>query len=82
MAAGDVRLQSTIGPLARAGAGSPSMTSGSGLPGMRYEAIERFVDERGSFLDLWREDTFGPIDPAAAGEWLNEQPCFVQANLS
>jgi dTDP-4-dehydrorhamnose 3,5-epimerase len=54
----------------------------SALSGVRYGAIERFDDERGSFRELWREDTFGPIDPAAAGESPTAQPRFVQANLS
>lgn len=54
----------------------------SALPGVRYGAIERFDDDRGSFRELWREATFGPIDPAAAGEPSTAQPRFVQANLS
>jgi dTDP-4-dehydrorhamnose 3,5-epimerase len=54
----------------------------SALPGVRYGAIERHGDERGSFRELWREDTFGPIDPAAAGAPAGIEPRFVQANLS
>ena len=54
----------------------------SALPGVRYGAIERHGDERGSFRELWREDTFGPIDPAAAGAPPGTAPRFVQANLS
>jgi dTDP-4-dehydrorhamnose 3,5-epimerase len=54
----------------------------STLPGVRYGAIARFGDERGSFRELWREDTFGPIDPALAGASRGDQPRFVQANLS
>jgi dTDP-4-dehydrorhamnose 3,5-epimerase len=54
----------------------------STLPGVRYGAIARFGDERGSFRELWREDTFGPIDPALAGASQGDQPRFVQANLS
>ena len=54
----------------------------STLAGVRYGAIARFGDERGSFRELWREDTFGPIDPALAGASRGDQPRFVQANLS
>lgn len=54
----------------------------SSIPGVRYGAIERHADERGSFRELWREDTFGPIDPADAGAPTGETPRFVQANLS
>ena len=52
------------------------------LPGVRYGSIERHGDERGSFRELWRTDTFGPIDPALAGSPLGAEPRFVQANLS
>ena len=41
----------------------------SALPGVRYGAIARHADERGSFRELWRAGEF-PGDP------------FVQANLS
>jgi dTDP-4-dehydrorhamnose 3,5-epimerase len=41
----------------------------SALPGVRYGAIARHGDERGSFRELWRADEF----PGAG---------FVQANLS
>jgi dTDP-4-dehydrorhamnose 3,5-epimerase len=41
----------------------------SALPGVRYGAIERHGDSRGSFRELWRADAF-PDEP------------FVQANLS
>jgi dTDP-4-dehydrorhamnose 3,5-epimerase len=54
----------------------------SRLQGVRYGAIARFGDERGSFRELWREDTFGPIDPALAGAPPGGPPRFVQANLS
>lgn len=54
----------------------------SSIPGVRYGAIERHADERGSFRELWREDTFGPIDPADAGAPHGKTPRFVQANLS
>ena len=54
----------------------------STLAGVRYGAIARFEDPRGSFRELWREDTFGPIDPAEAGATPGSNPRFVQANLS
>jgi dTDP-4-dehydrorhamnose 3,5-epimerase len=56
----------------------------SALPGVRYGAIARHGDERGSFRELWREDVFGPIDAALAGSssGAGSPPRFVQANLS
>lgn len=54
----------------------------SALSGVRYGAIERFADERGSFREIWREDGTGPIDPADAGADPGSSPRFVQANLS
>lgn len=55
----------------------------SALPGVRFGAIPAFVDERGSFREIWREDTFGPIDPAGAGTRSDgPPPRFVQANVS
>jgi dTDP-4-dehydrorhamnose 3,5-epimerase len=56
----------------------------SALPGVRYGAVARHGDARGSFRELWREDTFGPIDPAHAGtpRDTNGPPKFVQANMS
>jgi dTDP-4-dehydrorhamnose 3,5-epimerase len=56
----------------------------SALPDVRYGSIARYGDERGSFRELWREDTFGPIDPALAGTppGAGDPPRFVQANLS
>lgn len=54
----------------------------SALPGVRYGAIERHADERGAFREVWREDAFGSIDPAAAGAAPDSMPRFVQANLS
>lgn len=56
----------------------------SALPGVRYGAIARHGDERGSFRELWREDAFGPIDADLAGASpdAGSPPRFVQANLS
>jgi dTDP-4-dehydrorhamnose 3,5-epimerase len=54
----------------------------SSLEGVRYGAIARFEDPRGSFREIWREDTFGTIDPGQAGATSGSEPRFVQANLS
>lgn len=55
----------------------------STLPGVRYGAITRSADLRGSFREIWREDRVEPIDPDAAGAPPGVvQPRFVQANLS
>lgn len=54
----------------------------SSLADVRYGAITRFVDSRGSFRELWKQSTFGPIDPVTAGEPSIHEPRFVQANLS
>lgn len=54
----------------------------SALADVRYGAITRFVDSRGSFRELWKQSTFGPIDPATAGEPSIHEPRFVQVNLS
>jgi dTDP-4-dehydrorhamnose 3,5-epimerase len=56
----------------------------SAIRGVRYGAIARYGDERGSFRELWREDTFGPIDPDLTGppRGAGGPPRFVQANLS
>ena len=54
----------------------------STLPGVRYGAIARFEDERGSFRELWKASTSGAIDPLAAGAAAGTQPRYVQANLS
>jgi len=54
----------------------------SSFEGVRYGAIARFEDPRGSFREIWREDMFGPIDPAQAGAASGSTARFVQANLS
>ena len=53
----------------------------SALPGVRYGAVARLGDQRGSFRELWRASAFGAIDPADAGA-PGRRPTFVQANLS
>jgi dTDP-4-dehydrorhamnose 3,5-epimerase len=54
----------------------------SSLDGVRYGAIARFEDPRGSFREIWREDTFGRIDAVRAGAAAGSEPRFVQANQS
>ena len=51
------------------------------LPGVRYGAVARAGDRRGSFRELWRASAFGAIDPIDAGA-ADGRPAFVQANLS
>ena len=52
------------------------------LPGVRFGAVERHGDSRGSFRELWRASTFGSLGPAATGAPPGAEPRFVQANLS
>ena len=52
------------------------------LPGVRFGAIARHGDVRGSFRELWRASTFPRLDPAEAGAPPGADPRFVQANLS
>jgi len=54
----------------------------SGLPGVRYGAIQRHADERGAFRELWRASAFPTLDPAETGAPPGSQPRFEQANLS
>ncbi len=58
----------------------------SGLPGVRFGAVARLEDRRGSFRELWRASASDPIDPADAGlagaGAPRSRPVFVQANLS
>ena len=53
----------------------------SALPGVRFGAIARIADRRGSFRELWRATAFGDIPSADAGA-TGGRPAFVQANLS
>lgn len=52
------------------------------LPGVRYGAIERHADSRGSFRELWRESAFGRFAPRETGAPPDSDPRVVQANLS
>jgi dTDP-4-dehydrorhamnose 3,5-epimerase len=55
----------------------------SALPGVRYGAVERHADERGSFRELWRAGEAGDAGPGGASRaGGDEAATFVQANLS
>lgn len=61
----------------------------SNLPGVRYGAVARHADERGSFRELWRAGEVGGAGPGGAGPAnagpatrADETAPFVQANLS
>ena len=51
----------------------------SGLPGVRYGAVERHGDARGSFRELWRGSDDSPLSVERTGA---QGARFVQANLS
>ena len=51
----------------------------SRLEGVRYGAVPRFGDQRGSFRELWRASRQPPLTPDLAGLPAAR---FVQANLS
>ena len=51
----------------------------SQLLGVRYGKLNRLADPRGSFVELWRESSFGELSEAVTGL---PDARFVQANLS
>jgi dTDP-4-dehydrorhamnose 3,5-epimerase len=51
----------------------------STLRGVRYGAVQRFEDQRGSFRELWRASRQPPLTAEVAGL---PDAAFVQANLS
>ena len=51
----------------------------SRLDGVRYVRLNRLADRRGSFAEIWRESSFGPLAPRLTGQ---PDSRFVQANLS
>jgi dTDP-4-dehydrorhamnose 3,5-epimerase len=53
----------------------------SGIPGVRYGAVVRHADTRGSFRELWRASAY-PADGIAAELAGVAGARFVQANLS
>ncbi len=54
----------------------------STLPGVRYGAVTRHVDARGSFRELWRASAFPRLTQGETGAPEGSEPRFVQANLS
>jgi dTDP-4-dehydrorhamnose 3,5-epimerase len=54
----------------------------SRLPGVRFGAVKRHGDNRGSFRELWRASSFGALDPAETGAPPGPEPRFVQSNMS
>ena len=54
----------------------------SSLEGVRFGAVTRHADTRGSFRELWRASTFPTLTHAETGAPEGSEPRFVQANLS
>lgn len=59
------------------------MTGGtaSDIPGLRFGAVVRHTDERGSFRELWRASETGLLSPELTGASVGPGT-FVQANVS
>jgi dTDP-4-dehydrorhamnose 3,5-epimerase len=55
---------------------------GSSIEGVRFGAVVRHADRRGSFRELWRDSAFGGLGPAHTGGPPGTEARFVQANLS
>jgi dTDP-4-dehydrorhamnose 3,5-epimerase len=54
----------------------------STLQGVRFGAVTRHADIRGSFRELWRDSAFPQLTTAETGAPSGTEPRFVQANLS
>ncbi len=54
----------------------------SALRGVRFGAVTRHGDVRGSFRELWRNSSFPSMTAAETGAPDGSEPRFVQANLS
>ena len=54
----------------------------SNLPGVRFGAVVRHADSRGSFRELWRASAFATLTAGETGAAPGAEPRFVQANLS
>ncbi len=54
----------------------------SAIPGVRFGAVARHADERGSFRELWREAGPGAAPGVIPAGTNDASPRFVQANLS
>jgi dTDP-4-dehydrorhamnose 3,5-epimerase len=55
---------------------------GSSIEGVRFGAVVRHADRRGSFRELWRDSAFGGLGAAHTGSPPGTEARFVQANLS
>ena len=54
----------------------------SSIEGVRFGALTRHADARGSFRELWRASAFPTLTSAETGAPEGSEPRFVQANLS
>ena len=54
----------------------------SSIEGVRFGAVTRHADVRGSFRELWRNSAFPALTTAESGAPAGSEPHFVQANLS
>ena len=54
----------------------------SALEGVRFGAVPRHADSRGSFRELWRASLFPTLTLSETGAPTGSEPRFVQANLS
>ena len=54
----------------------------SAVGGVRFGAVTRHADSRGSFRELWRASTFPVLSTTETGAPDGVEPRFVQANLS
>jgi dTDP-4-dehydrorhamnose 3,5-epimerase len=54
----------------------------SSIEGVRFGAVPRHADARGSFRELWRASAFPALTSAESGAPEGSEPRFVQANLS
>jgi dTDP-4-dehydrorhamnose 3,5-epimerase len=52
------------------------------IEGVRFGAVPRHADARGSFRELWRASAFPALTSAETGTPEGSEPQFVQANLS
>lgn len=52
------------------------------VPGLRFGSVLRQSDTRGSFRELWRSSSAGPLGPELTGASDRHPGSFVQANLS
>jgi dTDP-4-dehydrorhamnose 3,5-epimerase len=54
----------------------------SAIDGVRLGRLQRHVDSRGSFRELWRDSAFPALSHDDTGAPRESTPRFVQANLS